>query len=481
MPTDTFPRDRQFIKFSAYGFLKNLRFFEPFLVLFFLEKGISYLEVGALYALREITVNILEIPTGAIADALGRRRTMVASFASYLVSFVVFLVGSSLPVFIVAMLFFSFGEAFRTGTHKAMIFTYLRLTGNERFKADYYGHTRGWSQIGSAVSAAIAAAIVFWSGSYAAVFAFSTIPYIGDLLLMLSYPAELDGERKPLSWSTVGKVFKELGAALVVTFRRPGSLRAVTSAAAYTGFYKGTKDYLQPLVAALALAIPLATRLEAAQREAVLIGLVYTLLYALTSIASRNAGKIARHAGSSRNAMNGLLLVGLAVGVAIGVTSVFSFTPLPVVPVVLFFLVYTIENMRKPVSVAVVAEVVEERVLATVLSVESQLQSVFAAITAFVAGGVANFLAQRADQLGLSVAAGSQGTSAGVATAAGADAAQLAEATVSAAAREGGGLSPASVGIGVAAAAALGLVLLPLLWIRRNEMRDGGDGETEQR
>ena len=45
-------RNRQFRKFQAYGFLKNLRFFDPFLMLFFLEKGLSYLEIGTLYAIR---------------------------------------------------------------------------------------------------------------------------------------------------------------------------------------------------------------------------------------------------------------------------------------------------------------------------------------------------------------------------------------------------------------------------------------------
>ncbi len=36
MTEKTFNKDLQFYKFCAYGFLKNLRFFEPFLMLFFL-------------------------------------------------------------------------------------------------------------------------------------------------------------------------------------------------------------------------------------------------------------------------------------------------------------------------------------------------------------------------------------------------------------------------------------------------------------
>jgi len=61
---DWFDLDPQFWKFCAYGFLKDLRFFEPFLLLLFLDKGLSYLQVGSLYALREILINIMEIPSG---------------------------------------------------------------------------------------------------------------------------------------------------------------------------------------------------------------------------------------------------------------------------------------------------------------------------------------------------------------------------------------------------------------------------------
>ena len=39
-----FRKDLQYYKFCLYGFLKNLRFFEAFLILFFLEGGLSFFE-----------------------------------------------------------------------------------------------------------------------------------------------------------------------------------------------------------------------------------------------------------------------------------------------------------------------------------------------------------------------------------------------------------------------------------------------------
>lgn len=49
-------------------------------MLFFLDIGLSFVQIGTLYAAREIMVNLVEIPSGLVADTLGRRYTMVVSF-----------------------------------------------------------------------------------------------------------------------------------------------------------------------------------------------------------------------------------------------------------------------------------------------------------------------------------------------------------------------------------------------------------------
>ena len=77
-------------RFSLYGFLKNLRLFEPFIILLFREDGLSFLQIGLLYSIRDIATNILEIPSGIYADAFGRRKSMLFSFSAYIVSFIVF-------------------------------------------------------------------------------------------------------------------------------------------------------------------------------------------------------------------------------------------------------------------------------------------------------------------------------------------------------------------------------------------------------
>ena len=165
-------KNKQYYKFCVYGFLKNFRFFDAFFILFLVDKGLPYTQIGILYAIREIFIYIFEIPSGVIADTYGRKNSLVGSFVAYIISFSIFFISNNFFLFLIAFIFFGVGDAFRTGTHKAMIMDYLRIKKWEDQKINYYGHTRSWSQIGSAISALIAGVIVFYTGNSG----FSTTP-----------------------------------------------------------------------------------------------------------------------------------------------------------------------------------------------------------------------------------------------------------------------------------------------------------------
>ncbi len=206
-------------RFSLYGFLKNQRYFEPFLMLVFLQKGFSFLDFGLLISCRELTINLLEIPSGVVADSLGRRLSMVTSFIAYLLSFAIFSVAESWSAYLAAMMVFGVGDSFRTGTHKAMIFEWLRLRGQEEQRTRVYGLTRSWSKIGSAVSSLLAAGLVAWINDYQWVFALAAAPYALNLINLATYPSELDGDHaKAVNF---GEVWRSPGRAWAPPFDCP--------------------------------------------------------------------------------------------------------------------------------------------------------------------------------------------------------------------------------------------------------------------
>ncbi len=383
----TYRKDLQYAKFSAYGFLKNLKLFEPFLILFLLEKGLSFTMIGTLYAYREIMTNVLEVPTGVIADAMGRRRTMVQSFVAYIVSFLIFYYAHGFWLLMLGMSFFAFGEAFRGGTHKAMIFEYLTMQGWQNQKVDYYGHTRAWSQRGSAVSALIAAAIVFISGRYDVVFLISTLPYVLNLFLMLSYPPELDGEIH--TSGSIRKSFLAVWLSFKLSLSGQGVFRATTNVCIYDGFYNAVKDFLQPMIKSLALGLPLLISLQEKQRSAVLLGLVYFCIYLMTSQASRRAGDFTERFETLARPLNLTMLTGFVLGGICGLSYLCGFN---LTAVILFTGIFIIQNLRSPISVTYVSDTVPCEILATALSVRSLVTALYTAIMAFTIGVIADHL-----------------------------------------------------------------------------------------
>ena len=377
-----FEKNGQYFKFCMYGFLKNLRFFEPFLLLILLGKGLSYLEIGTLYAAREISINIMEIPSGLLADTVGRRLTMVFSLLSYILSFLIFYAVSSYVLLFLAMIAFAFGDAFRTGTHKAMIFDYLHAKGWDSQRTYYYGHTRAWSQWGSALSALAAAFLVFWQGSYKSVFLFTTIPYTLNLFLIMSYPKYLDGphhsdERK------VSEVFMTVLRSLVSSVRNPKLLRIIANQSLYSGYYKACKDYLQPILKTLALSLPVLLSFDDQKRTALMVGLVYSLLYGATALVSSRSGRFARRFGELATPLNLTMLFGLALGLFSGI---FLHLGWVTVAIVLYLGIYVLENLRKPMGITYVSEHMKQDSLASALSVESQAESLVAALIALLLG-----------------------------------------------------------------------------------------------
>lgn len=382
----SFEKDLQYYKFTIYGFLKNLRFFEPFLYLFFLEKGMTFLQIGTLITIREIARNVLEIPAGILADSIGRRKTMISSFVFYIISFLLFYFFPGYAIFVVAMLFYSFGDAFRTGTHKAMIFEYLKIKGWDDQKVHYYGYTRSASQFGSAISSVLAAVIVFYSGNYSLIFLFTSIPYLLDLILMISYPKELDGGRIQLEGKKIRNAFSEVIKEVIYSFRKPELIKTISNISLFSGYYRAVKDYIQPVLQLLAAGLALNFGMQGEKMTAVLVGLIYFVIYFLSAFSSRRSGFFAEKFSNLARPLNLSLLVGLVLGLGSGVLFIGE-TNLFIVGGILFFIcIYVVENLRKPIGVAYVTEILNKDILATALSTESQVKSLISAIIAPVIG-----------------------------------------------------------------------------------------------
>jgi MFS family permease len=371
-------------RFSLYGFLKNQRYFEPFLILAFQEKGLTFLEIGLLFAIREITVITLEVPSGVIADVYGRRRAMILSFVAYIGCFLTFAVADDVLLLVIAMLLFGVGEAFRTGTHKAMIFTWLRLHGRAHERTRYYGFTRSWSKFGSAASVILAGIFVFSSGSYVTIFYFATIPYLLNIVNFLGYPDELDGPGTGIPPSGLGA---HLASTVGSTLRKTELRGLMAETMGFEGVFHAVKDYIQPalLVTAVAMAsgFVATSGLNEVQQSTLLVSPVYLVLYVLSGVASRQAHNLVNRFGSESRAAS--LMWGMAV-VIFGTMTVSAYYDRRVWLIVAFVLLHVLQNLWRPILISRFDAHTDEAQGATVLSIESQARRVATMVLAPVVG-----------------------------------------------------------------------------------------------
>ena len=368
-------------RFSLYGFLKNQRYYDPFLYLVFLEKGLSYFEIGILIGFREICTNLFEIPSGAVADLYGRRRAMIFSFCAYIISFAIFAESTSLFLLFAAMFFFGLGDAFRSGTHKAMIFDWLRLQGRSDEKTKIYGFTRSWSQMGSAVSVLIAGTLVFYRANFTDIFWFSIIPYALNIINFFGYPAQLDGDRQ--SEFSLKAVARLLSSAFKQAVHFAPLRRLVFEGMGFEGMYKASKDYLQPILKQTAIALPLLLALDASKRAALLVAGVYFVLYFLSSFASRNSHQVSNWRGGDEGAALFMWWIDLALFALLIPALWFSWYP---AIIALFVGLAILQNFWRPGLISRFNAQSTPEMGATILSIEAQSKSLATIILAPLLG-----------------------------------------------------------------------------------------------
>lgn len=377
---NSFTRNIQYYKFCLYGFLKNFRFFDAFFILFLVEKGLPYTQIGILYAIREIFIYVFEIPSGIIADTYGRKNSLLGSFIAYIISFSIFFISNDFLLFMTAFIFFGIGDAFRTGTHKAMIMDYLKLNQWEDQKIDYYGHTRSWSQVGSAISALIAGIIVFNTGTYKYVFLFSIVPYVLNLLLIVSYPQDFNRLTVQIdSKKSTGIAF--VLKSYIKVIKQYKVLKIINNSAMHSAYLKAVKDYIQPLMLNVAMVIPVMLTIEKDKKAGLIIGGFYFIIYLITSRASRFSSKVVVKWKHNISYLS--LVLGFILGILSGIFFYYGFW---IISLIAFVGIYVIENIRKPILTGFIADNVPNEILTSVISTQSLLNAFITAILAIVFG-----------------------------------------------------------------------------------------------
>ena len=380
-------KNNQIRKFCLYGFLKNLRFFEPYLYIYLIQVvHLNLFQIGTLFSIRGIIIYIFEVPSGIFADQYGKKTELMICFIFYIASFFFFFLGGSYVIVAIAMVFFGLGEAFRSGTHKAMIYSYLEQRGWFEHKTFVYGRTRSFSLIGSSLSAFAAIFLIIKLPGMQWIFLFSIIPYILDFLLIWSYPDVLN---EPVeSTISVKKFFIYSIEQLKNVFANKSLRRVVISSSLFDAIFKVLKDYIQPILKDIILVsgIYIIVSMEAATQLKIILGLIYGVMYIFSSLVSRNVYRLNLKFKSDK-----LMDISFDIlGIIFFIMFLAIKTKIMLVVILLYFFLYLLKDGRRPLAVDVFGDYMRREERATVMSIESQVGALFMILLAPLFGYIAD-------------------------------------------------------------------------------------------
>ena len=124
--------------FICFRMFFNARFYYPVFAIYFLEHGLSWEEFGILNGIWAITIILLEVPSGSLADTLGRKRLLVLAGICMVMEMLALLFapmdGSAwvFSLFAINRIISGVAEAAASGADEALAYDSLKEAGMQK-------------------------------------------------------------------------------------------------------------------------------------------------------------------------------------------------------------------------------------------------------------------------------------------------------------------------------------------------------------
>jgi MFS family permease len=119
------------IKLYLIKIAKWFMLFMPFMIPFYQENGLSLSDISILKAIYSISIVVLEIPSGYLADVLGRKKTLVIGSILGFFGFFTYSISYGIVGFLIAEIILGFGQSLISGADSAMLYDTLDDLGRK--------------------------------------------------------------------------------------------------------------------------------------------------------------------------------------------------------------------------------------------------------------------------------------------------------------------------------------------------------------
>ena len=201
------------LKYYIFSFILGIHtvraVYTPYMIIW---GGVTFFQMMLLQSYFTAMIVILEIPSGAIADYLGRKTALVLSALSIAIAAYTY---SSIPnfyIFILAETFWALGVSLMSGTNQAFLYISLKSYGEEDSLSKTFGRVQSLNLIALTISAPIGSIIAEFVSLQ---FTMRCLAFIYTIAFIFSFtfkePKSVDnGYRRENYFDIIKSGFKEL-------------------------------------------------------------------------------------------------------------------------------------------------------------------------------------------------------------------------------------------------------------------------------
>lgn len=145
-----------------YIFLKRLRLYEPFAVIYYSQIAQSYTLGMSIWAIHAFSTAFFEVPTGILSDKIGRKKTLILSMFFSCLCILFCALAQSYLFLVIAGIFSGISYSLLSGTDSAFIFESLKEHEKEHDYHHYKGTYDALNKAALAISALVGSVVVIF-------------------------------------------------------------------------------------------------------------------------------------------------------------------------------------------------------------------------------------------------------------------------------------------------------------------------------
>jgi predicted MFS family arabinose efflux permease len=334
----------------------------PTIVLFYESYGLDIEQIVLLKTILSLSVLVLEVPSGYLADLWGRKACLVIGSGVWIVSWLIYCVGTSFNQFALAEVLAGVAASLISGANTAIGYDTLLQLGREKYYQVWEGRLVAIAGISEAVCGIIGAAIA----SINLVYPF----YLQTVCLVIYFCLALTlVEPKDHQAIAQTQKLKQLQTIIINVFNRPKLrwlilLSGTFSSASFLIVWL-SQDYLKQLN------IPIQA-----------FGWAWAIFHLGMSVASVNAHRVERIFGIKKATFLLILILGISYICLGSINQVWG--------MVFIMSLYLVRGLSSPLILNAINQQISSSVRATILSINSLIFGLGFAVVAPMIGAIAS-------------------------------------------------------------------------------------------